>query len=71
MKGWKTVSFNVIMAIIAAVYALNPDAEKPSPEQVQGGVDAVEVGFAAVMTVGNIILRAITTSPIFNKGTTQ
>jgi len=67
MKGYKTIAFNVIMAIIAAVYALNPDAEKPSPEQVQGGVDAVEAGFAAVLSVGNIILRAITTSAVFKK----
>lgn len=67
MKGYKTIIFNSIMAIIAVVYALNPDAEKPSAEQVQGSVDAVEAGFTAVLTVGNVILRAITTSPVFKK----
>lgn len=67
MKGWKTVTFNVVMALIAVVYAMNPDAEKPSVEQVQGGIDAAEGGFVAALSVGNIILRAITTSPIFKK----
>ncbi len=67
MKGWKTIVFNAIMAVIAVVYALNPDAEKPSTEQVQGAVDTAEAAWASVVVVGNAILRALTTSAIFKK----
>jgi hypothetical protein len=67
MKGYKTLIFNTLMAVIAVVYALNPDAEKPSIEQVHGAVDTVEAAWASVMVVGNAILRAVTTSAIFKK----
>lgn len=67
MKGWKTVLFNVVMAIVASVYALNPQAEVPTAEQVHAGVNALEVAWGSVLVVGNLLLRAVTTSGIFKK----
>ncbi len=67
MKGWRTILFNGIMALIAVVYALNPDAEKPTPEQVDGAITAGEGAWASIVVVGNAILRALTTSAIFKK----
>lgn len=66
MKGFKTVIFNVIMAVIMVIYAFNPDAERPSAEQVSSTIDMVLTGLAAVWAIGNVILRAISTAPIFN-----
>ncbi len=57
MKGWRTILFNGVMLIVGLTGAA------VSPEQVSGVVE----GFMIIWTVGNVILRAITTSPIFNK----
>ena len=66
-KGFKTVAFNVVMAIVAALTILVPEqaAELPTGEVVTETIDLVEAGVVALWTVGNIILRAITNSPIF------
>jgi hypothetical protein len=69
MKGYKTIAFNLLMAVIAVLSALNPEAELPSSEDVQSGVDAVSAAVAAVWGLGNILLRAITDTPIFKKET--
>ena len=45
----------------------NPEAEVPTGEDVGGAVDAVEAVIAAVWGVGNVILRAITTTKIGRK----
>ena len=57
MKGYRTIAFNLIMAAVAITGA-NVD-----PSQVEGFVTA----FFGVWTGGNLILRAITNSPIFRK----
>jgi hypothetical protein len=67
MKGWKTVLFNAVMVVIALVTTLNPDAEKPDAAAVQGAIDTGEAAFATIWGVGNVILRALTNSPIFKK----
>ena len=66
-SGYKTVIFNVVMGGIMLVRALSPDAELPGEAAVSSAVDAFEVGLTAVWGVGNLILRAITSSPIFGK----
>lgn len=67
MKGYKTIAFNVIMAGIAIVHSLNADATLPDAAAVQGAVDQFQLALAAVWGVGAVILRAVTTSPIFKK----
>lgn len=66
-KGYKTVVFNIVMGAVMLVRALSPDVELPSEDQVNSAFDAVEAGLTAIWTVGNLLLRAITDSPIFNK----
>lgn len=67
LQGWKTVLFNVIMAGIAIVHSLNSEAVLPDAAAVQGVVDNFQVFFDGALIVGNVILRAVTSSPIFTK----
>lgn len=67
LQGWKTVVFNSIMGLIALVHVINPGAELPGQEAVQGVVDNGEALFTVILAVGNVILRAVTSSPIFQK----
>lgn len=67
MKGYRTVAFNAVMAIVAVATIVSPDAEVPTADQVQSAVNGAEVAVVGVWTVGNMILRAITSSPIFKK----
>lgn len=55
MKGWKTIVFN----ILAAAVALIPEAREAVIAVLGGGPNAV-----LAYTVGNIILRVITTGPV-------
>jgi hypothetical protein len=66
-SGYKTVVFNVIMGLIALVKALNPDAVLPGEEEVNQGIDGFLLSLGLVWGVGGVILRAITSSPIFRK----
>ena len=63
MKGFKTVAFNVVMGIL--FFAGAPDAV--SEAQLTEALNAGEAGFTAVWSVGNIVLRAITDTPIFRR----
>ena len=67
MKGYRTVAFNVIMGVIMLVRAIAPDAELPGEEAVGSAVDLLDAGLSAGWALGNIVLRAITTSAIFTK----
>lgn len=68
-SGYKTVIFNVIMGLVALVKALNPDATLPGEEAVHQGVDSFLLGLGAIWAIGGVILRAVTSSPIFKKKT--
>lgn len=63
MKGYKTVAFNAIMGVL--YLAGTPDAI--SPAELTQHLTVAEAGFASVWTVGNIVLRAVTNSPIFRR----
>jgi hypothetical protein len=67
MKGYRTVIFNAAMAVVMIIKAANPDAELPDAESVTAAVDAVELAIGLVWSIGNMLLRAITDSPIFKK----
>lgn len=66
-SGYKTVVFNVIMGLVTLVKALNPDATLPGEEVVHQGVDGFLLSLGVVWTIGGVVLRAITSSPIFKK----
>lgn len=67
MKGYRTILFNIVMTFLAAVTIVAPDADLPTADDVQSTLGAVETAIVAVWGIGNMILRAITTSPIFKK----
>ena len=67
LKGFKTIAFNVVMTIVMAVRVLSPESELPDDAAVQAAVNAVDAAITAAWGIGNIILRAITDSPIFSK----
>lgn len=66
-QGYKTVIFNVIMAIVALVHAFSPGTDLPGAEAVAQGVDSFLVGLTAIWSIGAVLLRAVTSSPIFKK----
>ena len=67
MKGFRTILFNAVMAVVMIVKATNPDVELPDDQAVTVAFDAVELAIGLVWSIGNLILRAITDSPIFKK----
>lgn len=67
LKGYRTIGFNVIMAILMLARAMNPEVDLPDRQTVEGAVDGLTAGLASFWAVGNVILRAVTTSPIFKK----
>jgi hypothetical protein len=52
MKGWKTIVFNILMGILLVI----------DQQGVNWGLSIEKI--AAIGTVGNFILRFITTTPI-------
>ncbi len=67
LQGFKTVIFNVVMGVIMFVRALSPESELPTEEAVTTSVDALDAFLTAAWAVGNLILRAVTNAPIFNR----
>ena len=61
MKGWRTVAFNLIMGAVMAWNILEPEKAIELDEQT------VNTLLTTIWTVGNIVLRAITTTPIGTK----
>jgi hypothetical protein len=55
MKGWKTIAYNVIMAVI--LVAENQGAGF--------GLSAETIGY--ITLIGNFVLRFFTTTPVFNR----
>lgn len=67
LKGYKTIIFNVVMGLVMILRALSPESELPDAENVEDTIDSLDAALTAVWGVGNIILRAITDSPIFKQ----
>lgn len=67
LKGYKTILFNVIMTIVMGLRLWLPDAELPDEAAVTGAVNALDAFLTAAWGVGNMILRSVTNSPMFNK----
>jgi hypothetical protein len=67
MKGYRTIIFNVIMAGLAALRILSPESILPSDVDVNAALTAVDEAIAAVLVIGNLILRAFTDSKIGKK----
>lgn len=59
-KGWRTIIFNVVAAIaaIAVIFGLEIDAETQTK---------IVEGLVALLTVGNLVLRKFTDTPVGKK----
>jgi len=57
MKGYRTIIANILMAVasIAGVYSIDI-----TPDQVEG----ITTGIVSVIAVVNLILRAVTNTPV-------
>lgn len=67
LKGYRTVIFNVIMGLLLIWRSVAPGDEIPTDSQVQTLVDSVFSALDAILVVGNILLRKVTDTPVFNK----
>lgn len=67
LKGYRTIIFNVIMTAFMLINVWSPNTELPSGPEVQGALDNLELAIAFFWGLGNIILRAVTDTPIFKK----
>lgn len=67
MQGYRTVVFNCIMLVFLVVRVLNPEVIVPDTDQINEWLNGIDAGILALTTIGNIILRAITSAPIFNR----
>lgn len=66
IKGYRTIAFNIIMAL-AAVLTFGGSEVSIDSTFVSENLEAIENGVIAAWALGNLILRAITTTPIFRK----
>ena len=68
MKGYKTVIFNVIMSAVMLISMWNPEASSSLPDasQVSGLMEQAEAWITAVWAIGNVGLRAVTSTKIFH-----
>lgn len=67
LKGYKTVIFNLIMLVIAAIRIMSPESILPSDADINQWLNGLDALLVLTVTLGNMILRAITDSTMFKK----
>jgi hypothetical protein len=67
LKGYRTVLFNLLMTVIMVLSLWKPGEAWPGAEAINSFLDSFEVAFAFLWGLGNMILRAVTDTPIFKK----
>ena len=65
IKGYRTVVFNVLMAVATISALLTGTKVENEVVQIQEGIDLLLQGLAVIWAAGSIWLRSITDSPIF------
>jgi hypothetical protein len=65
VKGYRTIIFNVIMALGALVTLLSGVSVQDDVTTLADGVDLILEGIVAVWAIGSVWLRMITDSPVF------
>lgn len=69
LKGYRTVAFNVVSGVVLAIAVATGhgvDAQHTAAQVTDALNQLLEAG-SAVILAGNVVLRFLTTSPIFNK----
>jgi hypothetical protein len=66
MKGYRTLIFNGIMALVAILSQFGAFGDTPAPtaEAVNQGLDLIDQIIMAVTVIGNMGLRVVTTTPV-------
>jgi hypothetical protein len=66
MKGYRTLIFNGIMALVAILsqFGAFGDTAAPMAEAVNQGLDVVDSIIVAVTVIGNAGLRIVTTTAV-------
>ena len=67
MQGYRTIVFNAIMAVLILVRSAWPDLVVPTESDVNAFLSAVDSIFAAIMVIGNLVLRFVTKTPVGQK----
>ena len=69
MKGYRTVLFNALMALIALLGSMGiiEGSEAPDAGAVNAFLDNIEAVVLFVTPFGNMILRWLTTGPVGTK----
>lgn len=65
LKGYRTIVFNLIMTIVMVLAMWSPGESWPTQPEVNAFLDSLEIVLTFVWGLGNIVLRAITNTPIF------
>ena len=71
LKGWRTIVFNAVMTLIMTLSLWSPEqaANLPGVEQVNELINESEKLIATIWGFGNVVLRAITNTPLGKKDT--
>ena len=74
LKGYKTMIVNAGVILFMAMAMLNPAAELPTADDLGNMVDSADelvskatALWGMALAAANMVLRAVTTSPIFGK----
>ena len=65
IKGYRTVIFNVLMALATISSLLSGISVEQEVLQIQKGFDVLLEALAIIWAAGNIWIRSLTDSPIF------
>lgn len=67
LKGWRTLSFNVLMGILALWRTLRPEDTLPADDMLEMLLNAIFASLESITVVGNVFLRFKTNTAIFKK----
>lgn len=69
MKGWRTIAFNLLTALIALLGSLGviEGSDAPDAGAINAFLDNIEGIMLFLNPIGNIALRWITTGPVGTK----
>lgn len=67
LQGYRTMIVNFIVALIGVIAVMFPEAQLPTPEELGMTVDQFIGALLALLAVINMILRAVTKTPMFRK----
>ena len=67
-KGFRTVIINGVVFLVGSVVAVWPESEAAAPtaEQITQAVDWMIGAVAMVISAANIVMRFVTSTPVFS-----